>query len=291
MSIKGKANINDLISSLDSQISYMDDYAANIKKAMELGVNEGLIAKLSDGSKESAKILAGIVADGGKNVDELNEKFAEVENGKQEFAGIVADMKTDFGTKMDAIQARLDLLVNEMDKADEAGKAAKETGDSYAAGLRSRIDAVYNAAKALAQAANKGWNDYYEKHSPAKVAIKAAAETADSYAMGFEQRFKKIEETTRKFARAANEGYTKTMQEIEWYSRPLEDAMRSMAYKLSDSVSWSASAKVTTKEIIRDSGFQPQFNGPIYINNDMDIKTLAEKLGYYYRQTRAAQGA
>ncbi len=80
---------------------------------------------------------------------------------------------------------------------------------------------------------------------------------------------------------------------IKAFAPKIEDAMRSMAYKLSDSVPWSASAgaRVTTKEIIRDSGFQPQFNGPIYINNDMDIKTLAEKLGYYYRQTRAAQGA
>jgi hypothetical protein len=220
MSIKGKANINDLISSLDSQISYMDNYAANIKKAMELGVDKGLVLKLSDGSKESAKILAGIVADGGKNVDELNEKFGKVEEGKQEFAGIVADMKTDFGTQMDAINQRLNRLVSEMNKAAEAGKAAKETGDSYAAGLRSRWQAVYNAAKALAQAANKGWNDYYQKHSPAKVAIKAAAETADSYAMGFEQRMKHMQETTKKFALAANEGYAQTMKEIERYARP-----------------------------------------------------------------------
>lgn len=220
MSIKGKANIKDLISSLDSQISYMDNYAANIQKAMELGVDKGLVSKLSDGSKESAEILAGIVQGGEEDIKLLNEKFGNVEEGKKEFAGIVADMKTDFGTNMDAIQARLGLLVNEMNKADEAGKAAKETGDSYAAGLRSKWSEVYNASAALAKAANKGWNDYYQKHSPAKVAIKAAAETADSYAMGFEQRMKHMEDTTRKFAKAANEGYTETMKEIAMYSRP-----------------------------------------------------------------------
>ena len=80
----------------------------------------------------------------------------------------------------------------------------------------------------------------------------------------------------------------------------IEDAMRSMAFNLSDSVpsslgSMSASAPSTvintTREIIRDSGFQPQFNGPININNGMDIKTLAQNLGYEYKRALAAQGA
>ena len=42
----------------------METYAANIQKAMELGVDEGLVKKLADGSEESAQILAAIVEGG-----------------------------------------------------------------------------------------------------------------------------------------------------------------------------------------------------------------------------------
>ena len=137
-----------------------------------------------------------------KDIKLLNEKFAGVEEGKEKFSGTVADMETDFKTNMDAIDKKLDELVKDMNKADEAAKAAKDTGDSYASGLRSKTKAVYNASAALAKASNQGWKDYYQQKSPSKVAMAEAAQTADSYAMGFESRIKHMEDTTAKFALA-----------------------------------------------------------------------------------------
>ena len=40
-----KTSIDNLIGTLQGQVSYMETYAANIQKAMELGVDEGLIKK------------------------------------------------------------------------------------------------------------------------------------------------------------------------------------------------------------------------------------------------------
>ena len=57
VSIKGYDSVETMIGALDSQISFMDTYAANIQKAMELGVDDGIIKTLSDGSVDSAKIL------------------------------------------------------------------------------------------------------------------------------------------------------------------------------------------------------------------------------------------
>jgi hypothetical protein len=221
MSSKPDKSIKDLIKALDSQIKYMDTYAANIKKAMELGVDKGLVQKLSDGSQESAKILAAIVKDGGKNIEELNEKFGKVEEGKKEFAGTVADMETDFKNSINAINAKLDHFVKDMDKSAAAASAAKNTGGSYASGLLSKRTAVYNASAALAKASNQGWKDYYQQHSPSKVAIDEAAQTADSYAMGFEQRIKHMEDTTKKFALASNDAYSDTMKEITLKATPI----------------------------------------------------------------------
>lgn len=46
-----KTSIDSLIETLKGQVSYMETYAANIQKAMELGVDEGLVKKLADGSE------------------------------------------------------------------------------------------------------------------------------------------------------------------------------------------------------------------------------------------------
>ncbi len=221
MSTEADQSISDLIDSLDSQIDYLDTYAENINKAMEKGVDKGLIQKLSDGSEESAKILAAIVAGGDKDIKALNEKFGKVEEGKQKFSGTVADMETDFQTNMDAINAELDGLVKDMDKSSEAGAAARQTGESYASGLRSKRDAVYNASAALAKASNQGWKDYYIQRSPAKRAIETAAQTADSYAMGVEQRTKHMKETTGRFASAANDAYVDKMKDITIKATPV----------------------------------------------------------------------
>lgn len=209
-----KQSIGDLIGALDSQISYMDTYAANIQRAMELGVDKGLIAKLSDGSEQSAKYLAAIVEDGGKRIPELNEKFGLVEEGKDKFAKQVATMETDFDAKMTAIGKRLDDLVDEMDKSEEAGTAARQTGESYAKGLWDEYNEVYNAGAALAAAANKGWKDTFVQRSPAKLAIRTAEETGGSYVIGLDNKVSDMEKEGEKMATATNDAYLKRSEEI-----------------------------------------------------------------------------
>jgi hypothetical protein len=77
----------------------MDEYANNMKTAVAMGVDEGLLAKLSDGSVESAKYLDAIVKGGKEKVDELNVEFQRVEEGKKAFSATMAEMSTDFDDK------------------------------------------------------------------------------------------------------------------------------------------------------------------------------------------------
>ena len=74
-----KTSIDSLIDTLKGQVSYMETYNENIKKAMEMGVDQGLVKKLSDGSQESAQILDAIVKGGTEDIAALNEQFAKVE--------------------------------------------------------------------------------------------------------------------------------------------------------------------------------------------------------------------
>ena len=65
MTVEVDTSVSDMIGSLDSQIAFMDKYADNMRRASELGIDEGLLQELSDGSVESAKYLQAIVDDGG----------------------------------------------------------------------------------------------------------------------------------------------------------------------------------------------------------------------------------
>ena len=122
MSDESETSISELIDALNSQVSYLDSYAENIKKAVEMGVDEGLVQKLSDGSNESAKILAAIVKDGGDRIGELNDALTKVEEGKDTFSDTVAQMETDFNGKMEELVGDYNEAIDKMDLHDESYK-------------------------------------------------------------------------------------------------------------------------------------------------------------------------
>lgn len=106
--------VEDMIGALDSQLEFMAEYAANLQEAMRLGVDEGLIKELSDGSIESAKILAAIVEDGGENITELNDKLRAVQDGRIDFADELAKLQTGFEEKSSEIKDEAERLKNDL---------------------------------------------------------------------------------------------------------------------------------------------------------------------------------
>lgn len=110
-------SVEDMIAALDSQLTFMNEYAANLQEAMRLGVDEGLIRELADGSIESARILAAIVEDGGQNIAALNEKLAAVQEGKADFAAEIAGAQTEFDEKSQQIQSDADQMVANLNAA------------------------------------------------------------------------------------------------------------------------------------------------------------------------------
>lgn len=86
---------------LDSELAYMDTYATNMQLASERGIDQGLLQELSDGSTEHATMLAEMVLLTDEEIQELNEKYGKVSEGKQgfsdamvEYTGVVEDEKT-----------------------------------------------------------------------------------------------------------------------------------------------------------------------------------------------------
>ncbi len=159
MSVEVETSVGDMISSLESQAAYMASYSKNLRAAAEMGLSEGLIAQLSDGSTESAAYLQEIVTNGQGKIDELNAAFAKVQEGKENFSSTVAEMQTNLQSTMDEAARTVDAAVREMDMYQEAAQSARSTMQGFidgANGMAASVQAAYRSVAAGAMAAISG---------------------------------------------------------------------------------------------------------------------------------------
>lgn len=167
MKTETELSISDMQAAMQSQIDYLATYTENLQKAAQYGLDEGLIASLSDGSEESAGYINAIIENieqlGGSTeglseeaaafVEQFNGQFEQVETAKDQFAGTVADMETEFSTKMGEIEARMGEAIDNMNMSEDAAAAAKETIGAYVSSIRSMTGEAHSAAAAVAAAA------------------------------------------------------------------------------------------------------------------------------------------
>lgn len=206
-----KTSIGSLIDTLKGQVDYMDEYAANIQKAMELGVDQGLIQKLSDGSEESAQILSAIVAGGEEDIQALNEQLSKVEEGKENFSTTVAEMETDFSKKMTDLEDRLEEAVEELNVSVEAGAAGVATMQGYIDGaesMRAKLTAKY---RSLADSANRAYRETLDIHSPSRVFREHGRNTVEGAILGAEDERADLERTYEALALDASNAFEKAM--------------------------------------------------------------------------------
>lgn len=190
MATETETSIADMQTAFDSQIEYLNTYSENLRKAAEYGLNEGLIASLSDGSEESAGYLNAIIenienlgsttSEAQQFVDNFNSSFQQVETAKDEFAGTVASMETDFDAKMTEIEGRLDTAIDNMNMDTDAAAAAKATMSAYTQAIRDNTRGAVSAAEAAAAAVAAALDTSYSG-GPSGVTVPGhAAGTTDA---------------------------------------------------------------------------------------------------------------
>lgn len=153
MSVEVETSVGSMIASLESQAAYMAEYSANLQRAAEMGLADGLIAQLSDGSTESAAYLQEIVNNGQGKIDELNAAFAKVQEGKEDFSSTVARMQTDLEDTMDEAARTVDSAVREMDMYRAAAQSARSTMQGFIDGANGMADSVQSAYRSVASGA------------------------------------------------------------------------------------------------------------------------------------------
>ena len=147
----------DVNAALESQIKYMEEYTSNLTALADRNIDgiDSLVSQLSDGSRESASILAGLADASDEEIAALIENLGKVEEGKVNFSSIMAEMATDFSAKADEIEQRMVDMVKEFDQSSDARTNAQETMDGLIAGLESRKDELQKMVNEINRLMNK----------------------------------------------------------------------------------------------------------------------------------------
>lgn len=198
-----KTSIDNLIKTLAGQVEYMDTYAENINKAMELGVDQGIVQKLSDGSEESAQILSAIVAGGEEKIAELNKNFEKVQEGKQTLSNTVAEMETDFKHKMGAMVADLDSAIQQMDVADEAYVIGTDNIQGLINGAASKRKELIDTYTKMAKDALAAYKRVMNQHSPSRAMAEVGGNDVKGLIIGAEREQSNLEKTYAELAGSA----------------------------------------------------------------------------------------
>lgn len=173
VAFKTDKSISDMLSGLDSQADYFTGYMLNLQRASQIGIDEGLVAALADGSDESAGYLQKIIDEFNKLVLEFGEgspeaeafvkdfntKFEATSKAKDALAATMAGIQTNFEERAGDILAQADDLITELsgysgNAYDEVSKAVSETLTDIADGFTKFQVAAQEKSQGIIDAAN-----------------------------------------------------------------------------------------------------------------------------------------
>ena len=134
---------------LQSQIKYMEDYLANLDQLKSWGVSDEMIASLSDGSKESAEFLNGLVEGGPEAAAAVGELYDKVAIEKQNFTDALTANKLAVDETFNSLIETAKETMNALDLGDEAKDAMSWTVLGIAQGISDNVPAVSAAVNSL----------------------------------------------------------------------------------------------------------------------------------------------
>lgn len=137
----------------DQQI-YFENYATNLQSAIDRGVSEGLLQRLSDGSVESAAILAEMATMAGPELDAFVEQFEKTEGAKEKVAGLAADIETNFSSTMDSLEAQSAELQNQLKSENSLYYIGYDYVKGFANGVGDNLDEIDTVCVQMGELAN-----------------------------------------------------------------------------------------------------------------------------------------
>jgi hypothetical protein len=140
---------------LESQIAFMEEYLQNLQTLEEWGVSPEMLASLSDGSKESAAYLKGLVEGGPEAAAAVGDLYKEVEEKKASFTKALTDQKLAVD---ETYQGMVDTAMEAMDDLnlyDEAESSLADTVQGIADGINESYPEVKSAVDSIIAELNR----------------------------------------------------------------------------------------------------------------------------------------
>ena len=151
----------DMISSLQSQEQYWTSFGENMKRAAELGIDDGLLQALASMGTEGAAYLQSILDDmdslgaGSEEslqlLNDLNSNYQAAQEAQAQAAAEASDAIAQSSGEIDEAMRSMADAVKEMDKTSEMYKTAEANIDSYLAGLETQAGPLYDTMKEMGQ--------------------------------------------------------------------------------------------------------------------------------------------
>lgn len=155
---------------LQSQIDYWTSYNDNITsltaRADDIEGLSDMLAELSDGSEESAAMLAGMESMNDADLSAVVQQYTSLQTAQSETATSMAELETDFSDSLAKIQTDMETAVDNMDLSAEAKTNAKSTMDAYVKEIQNGVARAQTAMNSLSFAkttlGNGGYHAYAE---------------------------------------------------------------------------------------------------------------------------------
>lgn len=208
--------VEEMVELWNAQARHLETYTENLQKASDYRLDKGLIAKLSDGSAESAQYLATIIGkieEAGGTVNEMsgtaknfvetfNAAFAQTEDAKEGFASTVAEMQVGLEDGLAelekaAAEANFSGFNQAVDSAfAEVGLDFQEIGKNCGIGLSQGLadskENVYDSGKELGKATVDGGHEGTESHSPSQAWYRIGENCGDGLSLGLKSKIQTI---------------------------------------------------------------------------------------------------
>lgn len=180
---------------LQSQITYMQNYSNNLQGLANRNIEgvDRLVASLSDGSAESAAILAGLSGATDKEIEQIVASMGDVDKGKEAMADAIAGAD-------EGVKTAMDKAVAAANRRDDMVKSGEDSAQGLIDGLNSKITQIAASGSAAGKAYWAAYKKEQKQNSPSKRMFAIGSDTVQGLIDGFESRENDLKEQAKKAA-------------------------------------------------------------------------------------------
>ena len=141
--------IGNMRKNLESQLSFLREYKADMEAAREKGFSDEFLAQFADGSVESAEWLHEISNASGSQVTELNNLYGQVVEGKKELTDTLTQQSLSVDKTYETLAEKAKAAVAALDMQGEAAENTGKTVAGMAQGIADHVPDVATQVDAI----------------------------------------------------------------------------------------------------------------------------------------------